>query len=430
MMSGLNPEAETDLEHDDSWAIDPPALADGRYHVMFVDDEVNVLSGLSRMLRWIRDSWEMTFVSSGAEALEVLEHRPVDAIVSDMKMPIMNGAELLAQVQARYPSTARLVLSGEADPDTVLDVVRSAQQFLAKPCDAPTLTSAINRALSVQRSLSDPALRALIGGVSALPTLPAVYDQLVTAVSSPDVDMSEVAAIVSSDVATSAELLKIVNSAFFGPPRQVYSVNDAVRLLGLDNVQALVLTSSLFHVNEALTWVLNVEELRIQSLRRASIAREIARLEEWTTRAKDIAVLSCLLRDVGLLVLTEGRPEATVELLASIEAEPEPPSPTRLNELEISAYGCSIPQASACLLGLWGCTPAIVHTIAVQPLSVARPGVSKFERVLSFTTARAGGSMEHTVPLADDYMTADRALAWNEAADEAIGREGAPLPTS
>ncbi|HST82153.1 MAG TPA: HDOD domain-containing protein [Kineosporiaceae bacterium] len=395
-----------------------------------MDDEVNVLSGLSRMLRWIRDSWEMTFVSSGAEALEVLERCPVDAIVSDMKMPLMNGAELLAQVQARYPSTARLVLSGEADPDTVLDVVRSAQQFLAKPCDAETLTSAVNRALSVQRSLSDPALRALIGGVSALPTLPAVYDQLVAAVSSPDVDMAEVSAIVSSDVATSAELLKLVNSAFFGPPRQVYSVNDAVRLLGLDNVQALVLASSLFHVNEALTWILNVEELRVQSLRRAAIAREIARLEKWTTRAKDIAVLSCMLRDVGLLVLTEGRPEATVQLLAAIDAEPEPPSAERLHELEISAYGCSVPQASAYLLGLWGFTPAIVHTIAVQPLAEGRPGVTKFERVLSFTTGRAGGSLEHIVPLADDYMTVERALAWNLAADEAIAREGVPLPTS
>jgi HD-like signal output (HDOD) protein/CheY-like chemotaxis protein len=430
MMSGLSPESETGLDRDNSQATDLPAAPDGRYHVMFVDDEVNVLSGLNRMLRWIRDSWEMTFVSSGAEALEVLERCPVDAIVSDMKMPIMNGAELLAQVQARYPSTARLVLSGEADPDTVLDVVRSAQQFLAKPCDAETLTSAVNRALSVQRSMSDPTLRALIGGVSALPTLPAVYDQLVTAVSSPDVDMAEVSAIVSSDVATSAELLKLVNSAFFGPPRQVYSVNDAVRLLGLDNVQALVLASSLFHVNEALTWVLNVEELRIQSLRRAAIAREIARLEEWTTRAKDIAVLSCMLRDVGLLVLTEGRPEATVQLLATIEAEPEPPSPERLHDLEISAYGCSIPQASAYLLGLWGFTPAIVHTIAVQPLAADRPGVTKFERVLSFTAARAGGSMDHTAPLADDYMDADRALAWNVAADDVIAREGVPLPTS
>src|SRR6185436_4135218 len=97
----------------------------------------------------------------------------------------------------------------------------------------------------------------LIGGVTALPMLPAIYDQLVAAVGSENVELSEIAAIVAGDVATSVELLKLVNSAFFGLPREVYSVADAVRLLGLDNVQALVLASSLFRVNEALAWLLD-----------------------------------------------------------------------------------------------------------------------------------------------------------------------------
>jgi HD-like signal output (HDOD) protein/CheY-like chemotaxis protein len=394
--------------------------ADGRYRVMFVDDEPNMLAGLRRMLYPARDSWDLVFASSGARALEILKDTPVDAIVSDMKMPEMTGAEFLARVQALYPGTARLVLSGQADPDTVLDVVRSAQQFLAKPCDARTLTTAVSRALSVQRSLTDPGLRELIGGVSALPTLPAVYDELVTAVSSPDVDLDDVAQIVASDVATSAELLKLVNSAFFGLPREVYSVLDAVRLLGTDNIQALVLASSLFRVNDALAWVLDVQELREQSLRRAAIARAIARHEKWTTRARDVAVLSCMLRDVGLLVLTEGRPDAAAQLQSAVAAEPEPPSPARLNELQLGAYGCSVPQASAYLLGSWGFAPAIVHTIAAQPLSDSQHGVTKFEHTLSFATARAGAPDEHITPPADDYLTTERALAWNTAADEVI----------
>jgi HD-like signal output (HDOD) protein len=304
-----------------------------------------------------------------------------------------------------------------------LDLVRSAQQFLAKPCDARTLTSAVGRALAVQRSLSDPGLRDLIGGVTALPMLPAVYDQLVTAVSSENVDLSQIAAIVATDVATSVELLKLVNSAFFGLHREVYSVADAVRLLGLDNVQALVLASSLFRVNEALSWLLDVEELRAQSLRRAAIARAISRCEGWIGRAQEVAVLSCMLRDVGRLVLTEGRPEAAGQLHRLLEAEPEAPSPARLAKLEIDAYGCSVPHASAYLLGLWGFASAIVHTIASQPPTDDQDTVTKFEWVVAFATIRAAHPGEHVdTPLAG-YMTSQRLQAWNEVADEVMDGE-------
>jgi|tagenome__1003787_1003787.scaffolds.fasta_scaffold20938228_2 HD-like signal output (HDOD) protein/ActR/RegA family two-component response regulator len=400
-----------------------PGGTDRRYRVMFVDDEENMLAGLRRMLRSAQDSWDMVFASSGAEALEILSHSPVDAVVSDMRMPVMNGAEFLARVQDLHPSTARLVLSGQSDPDTVLDVVRSAQQFLTKPCDSQTLMSSIWRALSVQQSLTDPILRELIGGVSALPTLPSVYDQLVEAVTSENVELSEIAAIVTSDIGTSAELLKLVNSAFFGLPREVYSVEDAVLLLGLDNVQALVLTSSLFRVNQGLSWILDVEELRAQALRRAAIARAIARHEEMTARARDTAVLSCMLRDVGTLVLTEGRPEAAGQLHTAIAAEPEPPSPPRLCELEIGAYGCSVPQVSAYLLGLWGFAPAIVHTIAAQPLTETQQGVNAFEWLLSFAHNRAIAPGEHATSFMNDYLTSDRLRAWNLAADDVISRE-------
>jgi HD-like signal output (HDOD) protein/CheY-like chemotaxis protein len=404
-------------------------LEQGRppYRVMFVDDEGHVLAALRRMLHPARDSWDMVFASSGAEALQILERRPVDAIVSDMKMPQMSGAELLARVQTLYPSTARLVLSGQVDPDTVLDVVRSAQQFLAKPCDARTLTSAVSRALSVQRSLADPALRDLIGGVTALPTLPTVYHELVAAVSSADTSLDDVAAIVASDVATSAELLKLVNSAFFGMPREVYSVADAVRLLGMENVQALVLTSSLFRVNEALSWVLDVERLRTQSLRRAAITRAISNLEGWTPRARDIAVLSGMLRDIGLLVLTEARPDASAQLRTMVEAEAAPCSSERLNDLEIQAYGCSVTQASAYLLGSWGFAPAIVHTVAAQPLTSSRPAVTRYEWLLSFATDRARDPGVHAIAMCDDYMSQDRLLSWNEAADAVIAREDAAI---
>jgi CheY-like chemotaxis protein len=71
--------------------------------ILFVDDESRILEGLQRMLRPQRQHWEMAFASSGEAALKLLEERPFDVIVSDMRMPVMDGAALLTHVRDRFP---------------------------------------------------------------------------------------------------------------------------------------------------------------------------------------------------------------------------------------------------------------------------------------------------------------------------------------
>jgi HD-like signal output (HDOD) protein/CheY-like chemotaxis protein len=386
--------------------------------VLFVDDEPHLLAALRRMLRSERDRWEMSFASSGAEALELMATERVDAIVSDMRMPGMDGAELLGRVQRDWPSTVRIILSGQADLASVIAVLRSAQQFLAKPCEATVLIGAVDQALRVQRLLADPTLREVMGGVASLPTLPTVYHELVAALDKPDVDMSHLAAIIAGDVATSAELLKLVNSAFFSLPREVSSVESAVTLLGLDNIQALVLTGSVFRVSESLARIVDVEGLRAGALRRAAIARSIAGREGWSTQERGLAVLACMLRDVGGLVLAESRPEAAVRLLHA--AAEGPVEPHRQAELELEAYGCTVPRASAYLLGLWGFAPAVIHTIAGYPLDSPGPGTTQFEHVLRFADLRTLNPFEPVVVEPGDYLTAERLQIWNTAADKVI----------
>jgi len=107
-----------------------------RRRILFVDDEQNVLSGLRNLLRKQRDHWEMLFVTSGAAALAEMEKAPVDVIVSDMRMPGMDGGTLLGHVKERHPSTVRIVLSGYAEREAVSRVMSVAHQFLSKPAEA------------------------------------------------------------------------------------------------------------------------------------------------------------------------------------------------------------------------------------------------------------------------------------------------------
>ncbi len=393
--------------------------------MLFVDDEPHLLAGLRRMLRPQRDRWDVSFASSGIEALHLLDSEPVDAIVSDMRMPGMDGAQLLAAVQRKHPATARIILSGQADLESVLTVIRSAQQFLAKPCDVDVLTGTVDQALKVQKLLTDPALRDLIGGVISLPVLPAVYHDLVALADSPKIDPAALSALLEGDVAASTQLLKLANSAFFGLPEPIASVESAVSLLGVDNLQALLLAGSLFQVDEPPSRVAEVGQLRDLALRRAAIGRSIAIREGWLRHERNLAVLSCMLRDVGGLVLAEGLPEAAAELTRAIAAEPgtgRAADPTRRAQLEVAAYGCTVPQASAYLLGLWGFAPAVVHTIAGQPVTDPGPWTTRLEQVLGFAHLRVLDP-DGTLPRAPDpYLTAERLQVWNDAADEVFSR--------
>jgi HD-like signal output (HDOD) protein len=388
--------------------------------VLFVDDEPHLLAGLRRMLRPQRDRWDISFASSGVEALTLLSSEPMDAIISDMRMPGMDGAQLLAEVQRKHPATARIILSGQADLESVLTVIRSAQQFLAKPCDVDVLIGTIDQALKVQRLLTQPALRELIGGVVSLPVLPAIYHELVALADTPRVDPSALAALLASDVAASASVLKLANSAFFGLPEKIASVQAAVLLLGVDNVQALLLTGSVFKVGEPASQ--GVEELQNMALRRAAVGRAIAGKEGWPRYERNLAVLSCMLRDVGGLVLAEGLPAAAAQLATAIADEPGPADPTHRAELEVAAYGCTIPQASAYLLGLWGFAPAVVHTIAGQPVTTPGPWTTRMEQVLGFAHLRVLDPDRTVARAPDPYLTAERMQAWNDAADEVFAR--------
>jgi len=104
--------------------------------ILFVDDEPNVLEGLQRMLRGMRHEWEMHFAESGQDALDRLSKQPFDVVISDMRMPGMDGAQLLTEVMRRYPQIVRIILSGYSDHENILKLVRPAHQYVACLCPA------------------------------------------------------------------------------------------------------------------------------------------------------------------------------------------------------------------------------------------------------------------------------------------------------
>ena len=165
--------------------------------ILFVDDEANLLDGLRRTLHTMRGEWEMCFVENGQAALQWLENKAFDVIVTDMRMPQMDGAELLSIVRARWPRVVRIILSGQSDRAMILRAVPSTHQFLAKPCEAETLKETIRRSCRLRELLVSNVPRELFDRLERLPSLPDIYEQLVEALADPDVSTERVGHIIN-----------------------------------------------------------------------------------------------------------------------------------------------------------------------------------------------------------------------------------------
>lgn len=207
--------------------------------LLFVDDEPNLLAGLRRMLRSERKEWEMDFVEGGEEALARLDQKQTDVVISDMRMPRMNGAEFLNQVQQRQPATARICLSGFSDGALILRGLGSIHQYLNKPCESGHLIATLRHILQAAARL--PAeLHERLCALTCLPVARATLQKLKTVLALEEPCLHEVGRLASLDLGMSCRLLQLVHSGFFGTPRHVESVEDACRLLGVAKLKKLV----------------------------------------------------------------------------------------------------------------------------------------------------------------------------------------------
>ena len=180
------------------------------------------------MLHTRQGGWQLSFVEGAPAALVAMEAEPFDVVVSDFRMPGMDGGRLLAEVRRRYPDTARVILSGHTEGKDLTAVFSLAHQFLTKPCEPEELCAAIDRALRLHQELKGEKVRAEVSGIGVLPSPPSALHDLLAVLDSPDSDDRAVARELEKDVAMATKVLQLVNSSFFAPRARVTSLEAAV----------------------------------------------------------------------------------------------------------------------------------------------------------------------------------------------------------
>lgn len=345
-------------------------------HILFVDDEPRVLRGLRRQLRTLlaesgnTEPWQMSFAASGPEALNLLQTGPIDLVITDMRMPGMDGVTLLQTIIKNHPQVIRFVLSGQANQERTLFTTNLAHQFLAKPCSAATLKTAIENALQLHNLLQNDNLKTRMSQLGTLPSLPTVYQALIAEIQSMDGSLQRVGKIVAQDMGMTAKILQLVNSAFFGLRREVRDPVQAVILLGLDTIKALVLSLHIFSQYSGLKiGHTPVDVFQAHSLRVGRLAREIANQEQVEPQMIDDAFTAGLLHDVGKLVLAANLPQEYHNVVLLIKQGVD------ILEAERQILGTTHAEVGAYLLGLWGLPHPIVETVAYhhQPAPRAIP---------------------------------------------------------
>lgn len=324
--------------------------------ILFVDDEPNVLDGIRNLLRKQRSEWDMLFATSGSAALEELAKAPVDVIVSDMRMPRMDGAELLTRVRELYPETARIVLSGHAERDAIARVASVAHQFLSKPANAGSVKAVIERVCQFQALMCDEGIRRVVGTLDQLPSLPDIYWQLVRATENPDTSIADIAKLVERDPAMSVKVLQLANSAYFGLPQKTESIARAVTYLGVENLKGLLVAahvfgSGMFPETEGLT----SSELRDSALMTATLARQMVK----DPKLADAAFAAGIMRDVGQIVLARDPSKRYSEVLREAKKTGEP-----VHVVESRVLGVTHGVVGAYLLGVWGLPFILAEAVA------------------------------------------------------------------
>jgi putative nucleotidyltransferase with HDIG domain len=350
--------------------------------ILFVDDEPNILADLRRQAPLLGNEWEPEFLDSASKGLQAFAEQPFNVVVADLRMPGMGGAEFLQEVMARYPATIRLLVATDADRELAVQGLARTHQFLAKPCDLAFLKSAVDFSYSHGRRVGNAHVRELIARIGQLPALPDLYREITELLESDRGSVEQLGAVIGKDMAMTAMILKLANSAFFSLRQTVTSPAEAVSYLGIDLLKSLVLAHGLFGQVGAF----RIPSFTIQHLWQHSLAvglgsRRIAEAEEAGAQRANECFTAGLLHDIGILILASRFPEDYARVL-----ETNRRSGGELEASEYHIFGATHGEVGAYLLALWGIPEPVVQA-AAHHHSISHQAVRGFSAALAVHVA-------------------------------------------
>jgi HD-like signal output (HDOD) protein len=277
-----------------------------------VDDEEPILSSLRDLLK--ETEFINYFYSSPKDALRFLRTTKVDLIVSDMKMPEISGKDFLILASDVSPESIKIIVSSSEEKSIVLDMLANgiAHYYFMKPWDNDDLLVILNKFSNINLNLEQSKIKQYLKSFSKLPVPKAISVRLNAVLNSPDVNINLVVSELEYHPFLIAKVLQIANSVSFGVRKEIYSLREAIILIGLQQLKTLVISFELlkkFFDSLGSRHQNTINDFWHQSLNRANIARRIA--ENWNERVdRDLVFVSTLLCNIGIIAWLYTEPDS------------------------------------------------------------------------------------------------------------------------
>lgn len=325
--------------------------------LLLVDDDAHVLDALATCLRRVRDRYHVRTAIGADEALRAMREQPADLVITDIRMPGVDGEALLVALQHEWPATVRLVLSGQHEPAVARRLTTLAHLFLAKPIEVSQLIDTLDRMNAVLDRLTRPEMRELVGKLRRLPILSRTSRALRATLESPEASAREIATTIELSPSLTAKVLHLGNSAFFAASAPVTSVERAVTVIGVETLQALVLAADLFVVASDGALGSLLQRLQLRALFAARVARAL------TPRGCRMphAWTASILHDIGLVAMVaEGS-----DLLDALQRRMLETGEA-IDQAELALWGTTHADVGAYLLGLWGFEWSVLDAVGTH----------------------------------------------------------------
>ncbi|OGO77894.1 MAG: hypothetical protein A2Y23_04030 [Clostridiales bacterium GWB2_37_7] len=323
--------------------------------ILFVDDEQNILRAFKRL--FIDSEHNVLLANSGKEALEMMEKVSVDLIISDMRMPFMDGYELLVAVKKRYPNAARIILSGFSEKETMTRCIQNnlAMTYLLKPWENEQLLRTINSTLQLQQILKDNNMEEVANSlIDTITVGEKLSDELLDLLEK-DVELDSIVELIERDFILSAIILRYVNSTYFG--NNIASVKQALKYFSTNELKNIILSKKL---NQTIHGDEKIINLKNYLWKHANLRNKITHFIYREILGKEICEeyrLAGLLYSIGMLVLLKIYKNEYVDLVQESSFKY-----TDLLKSEKERYGINHQEAGGYLLDWWGIPFPIVET--------------------------------------------------------------------
>ncbi len=314
----------------------------GLQSVLFVDDEPHLLSGLKRSLRPLRSEFKFEFASDGMQALDLLNQSKFDLVISDMRMPGMDGGELLARVSESFPDTVRIILSGQASAESLIRALPSTHQYLPKPFRPESLKELMHKLKSLRSIIPNAIMRSAISKVTRLPCRRELLEQFVSLLKNNDYS-ARLWQVAQGDIGISAQMMHLVVSTSRRERFNYNSLPEAFATLGHEILEKLMWEELFYPVDSKFNGI-DLIQLSHRGIRRAHAFAEIAKTR--TPLAITEAYWAGIFYELGSII----KPPSGVDFKAA----------NVINEK-------SKRKSGAYLLALWGFPESIYRGILETP---------------------------------------------------------------